>query len=713
MVQHDGRVQKRRRVRRRKHQSAKVDTPSQPRNDFAALRTLEQEDSEGEDCELHTYENRYDGRGNKVLLRVGTTTEFELPKDSSYKAALVLFRTYSRASSKHILSSQLEIRSRHIKKALREVIGTYPGVSLNSTSHVRIDAPPMCLFHYRVELQDYATQARDPVVKSHVELCLGYMARVLQEETALFDISMIRSAEPSIEHQHLWMAFRPGILLYQKIDNVEVVSRLREIDSHKGNNRPLPPYAPMPPRPPFPFEDDNDLSARGWRLEDERIQYDGQDFVYVKSNVIIHKYDGCKPLRELKVFPLDLHPERERILQSLTLRGQKYLSLCGTHYRSYNGLAKFSSTQGLIRPYNGPETRTPYSCLPVHSRIMIDGEGYESAAIRTKRISIEARPLIETARNQHMNLEEGEALICCHEMGGFDFARREWALFNVEHIQDVQFNSDAFQQLVFSHEKKRLIQSLVDQRHAKDSSFDDLIKGKGKGLIFLLHGPPGVGKTFTAGKVASKKSNPTLLSHPHLESIADYTKRPLFQIGSGQLTGFVPSPEHKLSNLLSYAKKWNALVLIDEADVFLQERSLSDVQRNELVSTLLRVLEYFQGIMFLTTNRVETIDSAFHSRIHLSLAYPPLSTDALRTLWKSTIARACTNGNPHWLNKHFLNELARFKVNGREIKNIVHMAHAVANNEKRGMKAADIRHGLDALESFKTDFHQGTKRQGF
>ena len=75
-----------------------------------------------------------------------------------------------------------------------------------------------------------------------------------------------------------------------------------------------------------------------------------------------------------------------------------------------------------------------------------------------------------------------------------------WGHFEVAKIQGVGFNDEAFSTLVLPEGKKDLILSLVQQQENNSDGFDDLIKGKGKGLIFLLHGPPGVGKTFTAGK---------------------------------------------------------------------------------------------------------------------------------------------------------------------------------------------------------------------
>ena len=125
---------------------------------------------------------------------------------------------------------------------------------------------------------------------------------------------------------------------------------------------------------------------------------------------------------------------------------------------------------------------------------------------------------------------------------------------------------------------------------------------------------------------------------------------------------------------------------------------------------MLRVLEYYEGILFLTTNRVETIDHAFKSRIHLSIAYPPLSTDARRQLWSSSILRANRGQTPAWLTTAFLDALSSKKVNGREIKNIVRVGHALARSEKRDMQNTDLLQGLDSLEQFHIDFGKWSER---
>lgn len=94
-----------------------------------------------------------------------------------------------------------------------------------------------------------------------------------------------------------------------------------------------------------------------------------------------------------------------------------------------------------------------------------------------------------------------EEVLCCRTFVlGFSLVHKRWGAFFVQNLRDIDFESSAFDSLVIPPDQKSLIRSLVNDHQNKRIGFDDLIKGKGKGLIFLLHGPPGVGKTLTAGK---------------------------------------------------------------------------------------------------------------------------------------------------------------------------------------------------------------------
>jgi len=126
--------------------------------------------------------------------------------------------------------------------------------------------------------------------------------------------------------------------------------------------------------------------------------------------------------------------------------------------------------------------------------------------------------------------------------------------------------------------------------------------------------------------------------------------------------------EQELEKNFSLASRWGCILLLDEADVFLAARERKDFARNGLVAgklrperpvlyfsclfacyatlrrpktklfssqiVFLRVLEYYTGILFLTTNRVGDFDEGFASRIHMSLYYPELDLDKSKKVFK-------------------------------------------------------------------------------
>ncbi|KAK4498557.1 hypothetical protein PRZ48_011215 [Zasmidium cellare] len=123
------------------------------------------------------------------------------------------------------------------------------------------------------------------------------------------------------------------------------------------------------------------------------------------------------------------------------------------------------------------------------------------------------------------------------------------------------------------------------------------------------------------------------------ERIAALYKEPLLPITCGNLGLDALSVESSLSENFELAQAWDCIVLLDEADVFLAERDDSDLERNALVSVFLRTLEYYSGILFLTTNRIGAFDEAFRSRIHSALFYKEPDQEKTVELWKSNLNR--------------------------------------------------------------------------
>ncbi|RYC62786.1 hypothetical protein CHU98_g3425 [Xylaria longipes] len=131
---------------------------------------------------------------------------------------------------------------------------------------------------------------------------------------------------------------------------------------------------------------------------------------------------------------------------------------------------------------------------------------------------------------------------------------------------------------------------------------------------------------------------------------------------------------------------WGCIVLLDEADVFLEQRSLEDLHRNALVSVFLRVLEYYDGILVLTSNRVGTFDEAFKSRIQLALHYENLSESQRTKIWGNFLSRL-EEINEEGIDfadlQDSIEELAKHKLNGREIRNVITIARQYARWERQ------------------------------
>jgi len=281
-----------------------------------------------------------------------------------------------------------------------------------------------------------------------------------------------------------------------------------------------------------------------------------------------------------------------------------------------------------------------------------------------------------------IELTDEDLLLTPTVVFGFSFNDKVWLEFNVEKIQDIDWNEDAFDNLVLPHGHKYLLQSLVEAHH-KEIGFDDFIKGKGHGLVVNLFGPPGVGKTFSA------------------EATSELVRRPLYVVGGGDLGTNAGSLDMALERIFDVATAWKAIVLIDEADVFLEQRSMHDLERNAMVAVFLRHVEYYRGILFLTTNRVKAFDEAFLSRIHVALHFRDLSQESKIQVWKAFISKIGASAS---ITPEQICTLAMRDVNGRQIKNAARTAHSLAVGKGEQVTFEHLVQTLDVMEEFAAEF---------
>ena len=258
------------------------------------------------------------------------------------------------------------------------------------------------------------------------------------------------------------------------------------------------------------------------------------------------------------------------------------------------------------------------------------------------------------------------------------------------------WNCEAYSQLVLDEQKKDMVLSVIRSHNMTNGTSTtmqdlDIIADKGQGLIVLLSGPPGTGKTLMA------------------EAIAGRLHRPLYHLQADDLCTDVASLGAKFQRTSKIASAWNAIILLDEADVFIAQREPRDVDRNGLLCALLHELEYFSGIIFLTTNLV-CIDSAFRSRVTIHLVFPPLTREAREKIWhmflnrlsqkRRRISEGGVSDEPYdetyaiSLDEKDIAQLALWELDGREIKIAIQTVNTWCRNENYAMTLARLEHGI-------------------
>jgi len=205
-----------------------------------------------------------------------------------------------------------------------------------------------------------------------------------------------------------------------------------------------------------------------------------------------------------------------------------------------------------------------------------------------------------------------EIHLCAPTVGGYSLVSKTWGRFIADRLSEIIWDDDAFSHLVLDETKKNLVKSIVNID--RGDLITDVISGKSGGFIIVLHGKPSTGKMLMA------------------EAADERVRKPLMIVSAAELANPRPGQtvgvERLLQNVFDLAKAWDALVLIDEAEVYLEARSFGDVQRNAMVSIFLRLLEYHHQVIFLTTNHITRLDSTFKSRIAVALKYPDLTSSA-------------------------------------------------------------------------------------
>ncbi|RBA25384.1 AAA family ATPase [Herminiimonas fonticola] len=228
---------------------------------------------------------------------------------------------------------------------------------------------------------------------------------------------------------------------------------------------------------------------------------------------------------------------------------------------------------------------------------------------------------------------------------------------HVQNLTEYQYKPELRDKLILPDHHRDLIDILTADMTVL---MEDIVEGKSGGTTILCKGAPGLGKTLTA------------------EVYSEVVGKPLYRVHSGQLGITAASVEQNLSQILRRAARWDAILLLDEADVYIRCRD-NDLQHNAIVAEFLRTLEYFNGLLFMTTNRIQDVDDAILSRCIATIQYEtPSKEDAMR-LWKSLATQFNID-----LSDELIDSLSNTYSNssGRDIKELLKLTSKFCKSKK-------------------------------
>ncbi|KAI1659699.1 P-loop containing nucleoside triphosphate hydrolase protein [Daldinia decipiens] len=612
------------------------------------------------DTKAHDLDTNGAARGG---LAFAVVTTFKVTPTTS----TTISETQPSHSSPPIYS--LHLYSQAIINALQTVVQYYPSQDL--TGNIEIKWPYPILVHHYDELEKFRQEialknetelcVREKWAYEHIGLLLEFLDHNIMEEVRA---ERERNRKGFHTFEFAWVGLKPGSTVLTQY-NTSTDQNPGVIHSISGGVFETPRTA--------------------WVVKFWYMQYDGYYLGRVVDSYEMDVFDGQIEFKALEVDNLDgenLEPDVEAQLNY----GKTYWNLLRKQCRQYNGKTQsfpYNEVNGLVMV----DLKSYYERYQGEVKLMDNNDcrnwnsDCKCPSCKNKNTDKEKKILALFDDYNMIGIETTETLtshqyfLCSYEIKAFVFRTRSWESLHTRHFSEPQFDEDLINHLVMEQRRKQMLKSLAKSfarvnKHGDALTNDpwaaDFVKGKGHGIIFLLHGRPGVGKTCTA------------------ECIAAFTRRPLMVLTSSDIGTNPEVVEANLTMHFKRARSWGAVLLIDEADVFMERRSTADLVRNSLVAGFLRALEFYDGILFLTTNRVGSFDDAFISRVHLQLYYSDFDDDQRRQVWQTFIDKlAKERGDCMRLNvdaKDYIRgaEIKALKWNGREIRNAFQTAVSLA-----------------------------------
>ncbi|KAK4194226.1 P-loop containing nucleoside triphosphate hydrolase protein [Triangularia verruculosa] len=637
-------------------------------------------------------------------------------------------------SKKRVELHSIEIRHPQVREALFRVFENYDNL-VPQVKFLIFKAPFRQFFWRWDEFNKAIDEEKSELVKTILIQLRSLVRADLAEAFAVKDELVSHGI---ITFKHLWILYSPGSVVYETarynkqtpLGEFFIVTEVEAPDENPERYQRHPQYLLF-------------CTATSWN---------GYIFGAMNETLYLPKFRGSRRISDLRVVPAKYLEDGESVKAQCLERGKKYHEFAGVSYKAYlpEGAVAMSESERqqltnrimldarntthrrYVRPltdldklqyYTQLITQAPVDAAPPGGHRPLDENplrpryrqpvpvhdygDYEEPYVRPPprpvvveddAMSVVAVGEDDDTKDKKQVLNDLQLLLLGSTMQGYFLKERKWGYFEVDRIVDVEKNTKPFDSLVLPQGYKELILSFVENQLKDGEAFDDVINGKGGGLVMLLAGDPGVGKTMTAESIAEKIHAP-LVKMELSELLKDEQDRvPVRHRRDSRSRSPVSNRgEDELTRTFELAAKWGAVLLIDECDMYLEKRSDDSPERNRLVARFLRELEYFPSLLFLTTNRERVLDPAIWSRIHLTINYPALDLSSRLAIWKTFLGMEEGELASAVSDEEF-DKLALIETNGRRIKNITKTARMMAKRHGRGINFEDVRNVMRITE---------------
>ncbi|KAK1489733.1 AAA family ATPase [Colletotrichum cuscutae] len=478
--------------------------------------------------------------------------------------------------------TQLEIQSLSLRQAFATIAQNFTSIR-RAQDPIIISEPYIEIYHCSKMIEDQFTKSTDSNLKSELKLLLDF------KETYMRDtINTIKGIESDrrIEYEWLWAIFPPGELVI--------------IENNSATTAPIYWCTVLKT---FEFQK-NEAGMPTWCITVRHTGYNGVKFGSAETKYIFSAFSDNMPVNHLPAYPLRFCDSQEIVRENAICRGNLYEAYClASSKSSGNSMGTPKWHNGPIWTQRDPDSSDRRGCRiidrprrTVTGRVIVDFEGfYEHAPnfrenlrspnaeqesedesdsdhwgrerrMRMRRRSSDRSSLQSAMHRTIPLLSDDEKLTCSPFVPSFSFTTRQWCYVLLDDLKGIEWRPEVFDQLQVNKNLKETIQGLVRGYASNSGTFEDFVDGKGGGLIFLLHGDPGTGKTMTA------------------ESTSELLRKPLYHLSGGELGASADSIESALEKAFYLAKRWDAILLLDEADTFLTKRDGVNIERNSLVA---------------------------------------------------------------------------------------------------------------------------------